>query len=612
MPYRVAIAAAFLLVLVLTSTAQDQEPAPDFKLRKIADTKPQRQTWRGRDVIRNGGFDYGNSAWAMNGGIAGVGTDSGRAGDDKDYGAAIQVNNTFGTTGFLCQMLHLPDKLTDGTLKLDWRLVSKGEGANLQGLTVAIGSFDEHSQFESAATIKEVNAANFPGWEWQQIDHKLGEAELKAINTRRSQRPQLVLIASINGDLLQLDVDKVSLTVDGEFTPPEAPTFIAYGETTRVKGPDGGRDQFEINAASADGSKRVSMFRHESLSVENYGLAWRHDGNELCFSSTHEMAHSYFSADLYALDEKGVRRVTNPPGRDELLRDDRKTGSVKLKVRNLTFENVQGGIYIDGARKLGFFSLGPAETASEETELLIDDVVDFGDAVLQTIIVRVGGKSAISGATVDVLAGETADGGVATVDLTLQHVNASSPSYSKDGKSITFATGSLFSVAAAGGVPGSDDYGSLVGSDPNLSPADNTLVYTSYTGGLWTLKPGADKATELLSGDKMLFSEDACWFPDASGILFTGMTSNPAGWGGRNVCAIVMENKQLVQLTDLFNENVEDPTISPDGKWIAGIRTMASNGNTHRELWVWKVGEPQTCWQIETKGQPSHPAWSPK
>ena len=606
------IAPALLLCFVFQSTAQDKTPAPEPKLRKIADTKPAKQTWKAREIIRNGGFDYGNSAWALNGGTVGVGTDSGRSGDDKDYGAAIHVTNVFSINGFLCQMLHLPDKLTAGTLKLDWRLVSMGEGPNLQSLTFAVGSFDEQSQFESAATVKEVNANNFPGWEWQEIEHKLSEDELKSVNTLRSKGRQLVLIASITGDVLQLDVDNVSLKVDGEFTPPKAPTFIAYGETSRVKGPDGGRDRFEVNAVSPDGSKRASMFHCAELSVENYGMAWRHDGGELCFSSTHEMAYSYFTANLFALDEKGVRRVTNPPGHDELLRDDRKTGKVKLKVRNLTFENVQGGIYIDGARKIGFFSLGPMETGSDETELVIDDVVDFGKGVLQTIIVRVGGKTSVSGATVDVLPGETADGGMASVDATLHSVNASSPSYSKDGKSITFASGNLYSVNAKGGVPESGDYGSLIGSSPAVSPVDDTVVYTSYTGGLWTLKPGAEQATELLSGDSLLFCEDASWFPDGSGVLFTGMTSNELGWGGRNACAIVMENKQSVQLTDLFNENIEEPTLSPDGKWMAAIRTMAGNGNTHRELWVWKVGEPQTCWQIETKGQPSHPAWCPK
>ena len=67
-----------------------------------------------------------------------------------------------------------------------------------------------------------------------------------------------------------------------------------------------------------------------------------------------------------------------------------------------------------------------------------------------------------------------------------------------------------------------------------------------------------------------------------------------------------------MQLTDLLNEDVEDPTISPDGKWVAAIRVMNGDGKSKRELWVWKVGEPQTCWQIETRGTPAHPAWCPK
>lgn len=609
---RLLLLAAALCLSASTVIVSAQEAALEFKLRRPTPETPASRTWTSREVIRNGGFDFGNSAWAINGGMSGVTTESGRKGDDEDYGAYVQVTSVFSTSGFLCQMLHLPDKTTAGTLKLDWRLAATGESPTLESLVFAIGSFTEQSQFESAATIKEVNAGNFPGWGWQKLEHKLKESELKVVNTMRNKKRQLVLIASISGDGLQLDADNVSLKVDGEFSPPATPTFLAWAETSRVKGPDGGRDRYEIVAAAADGDGRVSMFHCEDVSVEGYGLAWRPDGKELCFSSTHEMAWGYFSANLFALDEAGLRRVTNPPGRAELLKDKRKTGSVKLKVRNLTFENVQGAVYVDGARKLGMFSLAPAQTAGDVQEVVIDDVVDFGEGVLQTVVVRIGGKSAVTGATVDVQPGETADGGVAHVDTTLTYVNASSPCYARDGKTITFNAGSFFKVAAAGGVPSGDDYGSLMGTDPALSPVDDSLVYTIYTGGLWLLQPGADKATELVSGDNAWFCEDACWFPDGSGVLFTSMTTNAAGWGGRNVCAVVTQTKQTVQITDLFNENVEDPTLSPDGLWMAGIRTLAGNGNTHRELWVWKVGEPQTCWQIETKGQPSHPAWCPK
>lgn len=612
----VIVTAACLLGSSVVGTAQEADTGtnkePEFKLRRVSVDGPAKQVWNSREVIRNGGFDYGNGAWAISGGMAGVSTDAGRQGDGKDHGAYIHVANLLSTNGFMCQMLHLPEKTTAGTLRLDWRLVGIGDAPTLQALSFAIGSFNPQAVFESAAIIKEVNAGNFPGWGWQDLEHKLRENELKAINTMRGNKRQIVLIASISGESLQFEVDNVSLKLDGEFTPPKTPTFIAWAETSSVKGPDGGRQRYEINAAAANGSGRVNMFHCEDVAVDGYGLAWRPDGKELCFSSSHEMAFSYFSANLFALDDSGMRRVTNPPGRAELLRDKRKTGKVKLKVRNRMRENVQGAIYVEGARTLASFSLAPAQTGGEEQEVIIDDVVDFGEGILQYVIVRIGGKSAVTGATVDVLPGETADGGVAHVDTTLTHVNASSPCYSRDSKTITFNTGRFFKVDAEGGVPSGKDYGTLFGGDPALSPLDDSLVYSSYTGGLWVLKPGADQGTQLVSGDNAPFCKDACWFPDGSGVLFTSMTVNPAGWGGRNVCAVATQTKQTVQITDLFNENVEDPTLSPDGQWMAGVRTLGGAGNTHRELWVWKVSEPQTCWQIETKGQPAHPAWSPK
>ncbi|MCA8914684.1 MAG: PD40 domain-containing protein [Planctomycetes bacterium] len=612
MKHAITLCAAAMLLLVVHVSAQDQPAATKDQLRMPAAGKPETQTWKGREIIRNGDFDVGNAAWAMNGGTVGVSTDSGRSGKEEDFGAAIHVTTVLSANGLLAQMLHLPDKLTGGTLRMDWRLVSKGT-PTLQGLSIAIGSFTEQAQFESAATIKEVNANNFPGWEWQKIEHTLSADELKAINTMHGKKRQLLLIASIVGDAVQLDVDNAGLKVDGEFTPPAAPGCIAFGETSRIKGPDGGRDRFEVNVCRADGGGKETMFRRDESSVECYGLAWRNDGKELCFSSTHEMAWSYFSGNLYALDDTGVRRVTNPPSQDEVLKDERKTGKVKLKVRNYTFGNVQGAIYIEGARKLGMFSLGPMDGGADETEVLIEDVVDYGLSVLQYVVVRVGGKSALTGVLVDVKAGETVEAeAVAKVDSTLLYINASSPSYSKDGKSITFSRGSFFKVNSEGGVPSGDVYGSIIGSDSALSPADDTLVYVAFNGGIWSLAPGAEQAEEIVSGDSLTFAEDPVWYPDASGLVFTAMTTNEAGWGGRNLAAYIKQNKQVIQLTDLFHEDLGDPTISPDGKWVAAIRQMRGNGNSVNELWVFKVGEPQTCWKIDTDGTPCHPAWCPR
>ena len=601
MQIRWLLAGVLVLTCIGVTTAEPDDAAP--KLRKPVAAKPVAQTWKARDVIRNGAFDYGNSAWALSGGIATATTEAGRSGDETDYGAGIEVNTTFNTNGMLAQMLHLPDKTTSGTLKLDWRIQSRGNNPTLQTLTFAIGSFDAEAQFESAAAIKQINAETFPGWDWQKIEHKLSAEEVKSINSMQASKRQLLLVVSIVGDLIRLDTDNVSLKLDGTFSAPVTPTFIAYAATNG--------NALEIAGVSGDGTERCSMFRSDA--AESYGLAWRNDGDELAFSSTHEMAYSYFTGNLFALSATGMRRVTNPPSHAENMKDERRTGSVKLKVRNLLNENVQGAIYVEGARRLGSFTLTAFEGGADETEVEIPEVVDFGEGVLQYIVIRVGGKTAISGVTVDVVAGETVTcSGSATVDATLQHLNASAPGYTRDGKKIVFAGLSLLTVSAEGGVPTTEDFGSLIGSSPCVSPVDDSVVYTSYTGGLWRIAPGAEQGTEVLSGDSMLFAEDASWFPDGSGLVFTGRSNNQAGWGGRNLWAVTWPAKQMVQLTDLFNEDLHNPTLSPDGKWVAGIRVLTGNGSTSRQLWVWKVGEPQTCWQIETVGTPSHPAWCPK
>ena len=596
--------AGFLVLTSVCATAAQDDPVESVpKLRKLVATKPAVQQWKEREVIRNGGFDYGHSAWAISGGIASASSDGGRSGEEEDLGASIEVSNALGINGMLAQKLHLPDKLSAGELTIDWRIQSKGNSPSMQGLNFAIGSFTEDARFEAAAPIKAFNATNFPGWDWQKLEHKLTETELKAINTARAAKRQLLLIVSITGDAIQLGVDNVSLKVDGQFTPPETPTFIAYADSQK--------DALDIVGVTGDGSQRELMFHADS--GQSYGLCWRRDGAELAFSSTHEMAYSYFTANLFALDAKGMRRVTNPPGHSDNLRDTRKTGTVKLKVRNLLYQNVQGTIYVEGARKLGSFALTAFEGGGDETEIEIPEVVDYGEGVLQYVVVRVAGKTSLSGVTVDVVSGETVTcEGVASVDATLAHRNASSPCYTKDGKKLAFAALKFLSVSSEGGVPGGDDYGGLIGSYPSLSPVDDSLVYSSTSGGLWLLAPGADQATELLSGDAQMFAQDAEWFPDGSGLVFTGQTTNLAGWSGRNLFAMAMPTKQLAQLTDLFNEDVQEPTMSPDGKWVAAIRVLSGNGKTRRELWVWKVGEPTMCWKLKTQGSPSHPAWCPK
>jgi len=607
--FKTTVLAAALLLLA-GSVLLDAQQKGDGQSEKPAPL-PAKQIWSKQDVIRNGTFEFGNSGWAMKGGFDRVDANSGKAGDGKDLGAGIEVNSVFSTIGFIAQALHLPEKLHKIHVRADWRVVSKGTAPALQSFAAALGSYDANGNFESAASLASYDANTLPGTDWQQIDRELTTDELKALAAMQAAKRRSLFIASVNGEAIQMDVDNVCVIVDGESNVPRFPGQLAWAETSAVADAKGPRQVIEIVTARPNGVEREVKFRGEDAFCACYGLAWRPDGEELCFSSTHEMAYSYFTANLFALDKSGVRRLTNPPGRSELLKDARKTGKVKLAVRNLLSEDVQGVIYIEGARKPGVFSLGPANSGRDKDTLEIDEVVDFGDAVLQTVIVRVGGKSALTGVLLDVKAGETVTaGGTATVDNSLVDINAASPCYSRDGGKIVFSSMGFFTVEAKGGVPQAV-YGGILGSRPALSPKDDALVYAGIDGGLWLLKTGAEKAEAIIKGDATSFADDPVWLPDASGVVCTARTTNAAGWSGRNLWAWGASTGQVVQLTDMLNEEIQNPTVSHDGQFVAAIRLLGSNGKYRRELWVWSLKNPAACWQVPTTGEPSHPAWRP-
>src|SRR5690349_15623452 len=81
--------------------------------------------------------------------------------------------------------------------------------------------------------------------------------------------------------------------------------YIRGGTEIRLIGPDGKNDR--------------QLWTHPDASFD-LGLndvAWRHDGKELAFSSSHEAPYSLYHADIYCIkpDGTGYRKLTNGPDR---------------------------------------------------------------------------------------------------------------------------------------------------------------------------------------------------------------------------------------------------------------------------------------------------------
>ena len=79
----------------------------------------------------------------------------------------------------------------------------------------------------------------------------------------------------------------------------------------------------QIRLIRPDGSGDRELWT-QPPSESRYGglreLAFRPDGKELAFSSSHEMAFSFYEADLYGIgiDGKGLHRLTNAPSPGQL------------------------------------------------------------------------------------------------------------------------------------------------------------------------------------------------------------------------------------------------------------------------------------------------------
>jgi hypothetical protein len=150
--------------------------------------------------------------------------------------------------------------------------------------------------------------------------------------------------------------------------------------------------------------------------------------------------------------------------------------------------------------------------------------------------------------------------------------------------------------------------------DPACSPADDRMLFVQFADGLCIHDFALGKSEQLIKSESTSSYNTPVWIADASGFIFVMSTNNASGRTLRNIGLYGMEAKRSVQITDMQNENLSQPTLSPDAQWMAVIREpyQASAGETPGapELWILKVGAPHIGWRIETKGTPSHPCWS--
>lgn len=410
------------------------------------------------------------------------------------------------------------------------------------------------------------------------------------------------------------------------------PGAIAYvrdktGDEIRLIEPDGGNDRRLWIDGTAD--------PHEAYHV--YNMAWRPDGGELAFASTHENWCSINYSDVFAVgaDGGGYRRITQAPSCDALAAYP--TGTVQVPVKNVSFfgSSFTGFVYFQGARSIQPVSL----PAGASTVVTFDHVADFGEGVFQIAAHIDGANREYSvGTAVDVQAGST----VTTASMPITPPGnmgwePRSPTWHSDGTRLgyVYGYGSLYGIPAN---PQPLEFGRRV-IDPETSPGiveymtygpagaranqilfqgngdDGLGIYLATEGDTRLGQPLVTTGFELIRG--------LAWLPDGSGFVYAVEEYENYEVARANIFAYTFVSKQIKRLTDFADTYAGQLSISPNGKQIVFERSTAKDQTGTTDMWIMnRDGSGQRllvsdgyapAWQpnVRPPAPPSHRSYMP-
>ena len=360
----------------------------------------------------------------------------------------------------------------------------------------------------------------------------------------------------------------------------------------------------EIRLVEADGSNDRRLWTHPDA-LENMGvhdLAWRPDGEELAFSSSHRAVASLYHADLYAVrpDGTGLRKLTNAPDHDELARYPQ--GAVTVTVRNdqPAYQRAQASagvfiVYVAGADMPQPVTLPPGSSKT----LVFKSVADFGDHAQPVVAVYGNYRWFIPG--VDVRAGRTVEApafGISGDGVEL--FGAFRPVWRADSSRVSYRSG----VCVLSSVPARPAAGAHVfeplfkGEHPSgacawdwgPTPAlADQILYTENTSGgsgVYRLREGgAHPGTRLHTFSDLdhQLLRDLRWLPDGSGFLYS--VTNPER-DAANIFRYDFAARRATSVTRLAGEFAGRFDLSPDGAWVVFERSRAADDDKDVDLWL--------------------------
>lgn len=548
----------------------------------------------GQNIVRNGGFDYDKAGW-----VANSGTHAGDGYGKNDVGYGVQIWPEYPNYyGYIWQELSLPTQTTTAALSFDYKFLPQA-GAALGYFTARIVTDDA-----TIAALVSITPANYPGATWQTTGAlALNASQLAAVNAAHAAGQRVYALIDLYAQSLFVNVDNVAFNVTGTKAAP------AWNGSIAFIGLDNDGYAKTVNRINPDGSNPQTLWTHPESGITNRlrDVAWKPDASELAFGSNHETLYSAFQSDVYGIhpDGSGLRRITNPPSRADLVAGGYSVGTVTGRVRNDYGSLTLLLLYIQGARDAVTV---PADTRNAEASFTIPNVAALGGlqyAVLTWSDINDANCKYYAAAVVQVVPGQTVDVGTLSFNpATCSKFESEGITWKRDGAELAVDVITPRRFQAAGQAIGTELFsGPSTANLPAWSPVNDQVLYHYFSfdvgaRGIYLTTAGGGTGTRLVNDEGAVWVGLA-WLPDGSGFVYTLNSKLYHYHLATNASTLI---------ADFYNENVSNPSVSPDGRYVV-FQWQTGTANVH-DLWILDRLKPVERWRLTNNGRSINPDWS--